>query len=291
MSFFEKYLTVWVLACIGLGVAAGSLFPAAFQSLGLLEIANINLPMAVLIWLMIVPMLIKIDIGSLGRFSRYSKGIGVTLLVNWGIKPFSMALLACLFVGHLFRPYLPAEQIDSYISGLIILAAAPCTAMVFVWSHLTDGDSHFTLTQVALNDLIMIFAFAPVVGLLLGLSSIAVPWDTLFLSVLLYIAIPLVIANLWRKHLLRAGGHSALNLWIKRAQPLSILALLVTLVLIFGFQGTQIINRPMVIMLLSVPILIQVLLNSSLAYLLNRLVGSPHCVAAPSALIGSSNFL
>jgi ACR3 family arsenite transporter len=255
-----------------------------------MEIAGINLPMAVLMWLMVIPMLIKIDLKALKQFKEYAGGIGVTLFINWAVKPFSMALLAWVFVGHVFRPFLPPDQIDSYVAGLIILAAAPCTAMVFVWSHLTGGEPHYTLTQVALNDVIMIFAFAPIVGLLLGLSSITVPWGTLFLSVLLYIVIPLIIANRWRNSLLRNGGEQALNDMIRKIQPVSLLALLLTLVLIFGFQGIQIINNPVIILLLSVPILIQVTFNSSIAYLLNRIVGSPHCIAGPSALIGASNF-
>jgi ACR3 family arsenite transporter len=239
---------------------------------------------------MIIPMLVKIDFSALGRVREHWRGIGVTLLINWAVKPFSMAALGLLFIGYLFRPYLMAEQIDSYIAGLIILAAAPCTAMVFVWSNLSDGEPHFTLTQVALNDLIMVFAFAPIVGLLLGLSAIIVPWDTLVLSVGLYIVVPVIIAQVLRKHVLASSGESGLKRLLSRLQPISLVALLVTLVLLFGFQGDQIIAQPLVIALLAVPILIQVYLNSGLAYLLNRVVGSAHCVAAPSALIGASNF-
>jgi ACR3 family arsenite transporter len=291
MGLFERYLTLWVVLCIGAGIGLGHLMPNFFQGLGQVEIARINLPVAVLIWLMIIPMLLKIDLKALKDVKQYARGVGITLFVNWGVKPFSMALLGWLFIGHLFRPWLPEEQIESYIAGLIILAAAPCTAMVFVWSHLMRGEPHFTLSQVALNDVIMVFAFAPIVGLLLGLSSIVVPWDTLLLSVLLYIVVPLVIANVWRTSLLKkADGPARLEATIKRIHPFSLGALLATLVLLFGFQGEQIIAQPLIIALLAVPILIQVFFNSGLAYLLNRQARMPHCVAGPSALIGASNF-
>ena len=291
IGFFERYLTVWVLLCIVAGIALGHLIPEPFQLIGRMEVAQVNLPVAVLIWLMIVPMLLKIDFRALHHVRKYWRGIGVTLFVNWAVKPFSMALLAWLFIGGLFVDWLPAEQIDSYIAGLIILAAAPCTAMVFVWSHLSEGEPHFTLTQVALNDVIMIFAFAPIVGLLLGLSSIAVPWGTLFLSVMLYIVIPVIVSQLWRRRVLtRNHGVAGLAQLIDRLRPVSLLALLATLILLFGFQGDQIIAQPLIILLLAVPILIQVFFNSGLAYLLNRRVPSPHCVAGPSALIGASNF-
>ncbi|MBN8945460.1 MAG: ACR3 family arsenite efflux transporter [Rhizobiales bacterium] len=290
MSTFERYLTVWVAFCIVVGVALGHLLPGVFQTIGAAEIAKVNIPVAVLIWLMIIPMLIRIDFASLGKVGAYWRGIGVTLFINWAVKPFSMALLGWLFIGYLFRPYLPAGQIDSYIAGLIILAAAPCTAMVFVWSNLTRGEPHFTLSQVALNDAIMIVAFAPIVGLLLGLSAITVPWATLVLSVGLYIVIPVIVAQALRGRLLASGGEAALANLLKTLQPLSLVALLVTLVLLFGFQGEQIIAQPAVIALLAVPILIQVYFNSGLAYLLNRMTGEQHCVAGPSALIGASNF-
>jgi ACR3 family arsenite transporter len=291
MGTFERYLTVWVFLCIVAGIALGHFVPAPFRLVGALEVAQVNLPVAVLIWLMIIPMLLKIDFHALHRVTDHWRGIAVTLFVNWAVKPFSMALLAWLFIRGLFSPYLPAEQIDSYIAGLIILAAAPCTAMVFVWSHLSQGEPHFTLTQVALNDVIMIFAFAPIVGLLLGLSAIAVPWDTLFLSVLLYIVIPVGIAQSARRWLLkRPQGAASLARVIGALQPVSLIALLATLVLLFGFQGDQIITQPLIIVLLAVPILLQVFFNSGLAYLLNRRVRSPHCVAGPSALIGASNF-
>jgi ACR3 family arsenite transporter len=291
LGFFERYLTVWVFLCIGAGIVLGHLFTPAFQAIGRLEIARINLPVAVLIWLMIFPMLLKVDFAALRQVSAHWKGIGVTLLVNWGVKPFSMALLAWLFIGLLFRPWLPAAQIDSYIAGLILLAAAPCTAMVFVWSHLTRGEPNFTLTQVALNDIIMVFAFAPIVGLLLGLSAITVPWDTLLLSVVLYIVAPLVAAHVVRRRIVaHAQGSPRLARVVKRLHPLSLTALLTTLVLLFGFQGEQILRQPLVIVLLAVPIVVQVFFNSGFAYLLNRAASSPHCVAGPSALIGASNF-
>ncbi len=291
IGFFERYLTVWVFLCIVIGIALGHLMPASFQAIGQLEIAQINLPVAILLWLMIVPMLLKIDLKALKHVGKHWRGIGVTLLVNWGIKPFSMALLGWFFIGYLFRDWLPENQIDSYIAGLIILAAAPCTAMVFVWSNLSRGEPHFTLSQVALNDVIMVFAFAPIVALLLGMSAIIVPWDTLLLSVFLYIVVPLIIASVWRKTILgRHNGQQKLERTLKTLHPWSLSALLATLVLLFGFQGEQILKQPMVIVLLAVPILIQVLFNSGLAYLLNYAVKSPHCVAGPSALIGASNF-
>lgn len=290
MSIFERYLTVWVFACIVVGIALGHGFSAAFAVIGAAEVAQVNLPVAALVWLMIVPMLLRIDFSALRTVQRYWRGIGVTLLINWAVKPFSMALLAWLFIGYWFKPYLPADQVQSYIAGLILLAAAPCTAMVFVWSNLIRGEPHFTLSQVALNDVIMLVAFAPIVGLLLGLSAITVPWDTLLLSVGLYIVVPVVAAQLLRRRLLARGGEAALNRALAVLQPLSMVALLTTLVLLFGFQGQQIIAQPLVIALLAVPILIQVYFNSGLAYLLNRAAGEAHCVAGPSALIGASNF-
>jgi ACR3 family arsenite transporter len=290
MSFFERYLTLWVALCIIAGIALGHLMPGVFQTVGRLEIAQVNLPVALLIWLMIIPMLLKVDFGALHRVAAHWRGIGVTLFINWAVKPFSMALLGWLFVRGLFAPYLPADQLDAYIAGLILLAAAPCTAMVFVWSRLCGGDANFTLTQVALNDTIMVFAFAPIVGLLLGLSAIRVPWETLFLSVVLYIVLPVILAQAWRRYLLMRNGESALEAMLARLHPLSLMALLVTLVLLFGFQGEQILNQPLVIAMLAVPILIQVYFNSGLAYLLNRQFGVAHCVAAPSSLIGASNF-
>jgi len=290
MSIFERYLTLWVFLCILSGVALGHLLPDVFQAISAAEIAKVNLPMAVLIWLMIIPMLLRIDFSALRGVAAHWRGISVTLFVNWAIKPFSMALLGWLFVGYLFRASLPADQIDSYIAGLILLAAAPCTAMVFVWSNLTRGEPHFTLSQVALNDVIMIVAFAPIVGFLLGLSAMSVPWETLMLSVVLYIVVPVVCAQILRRMVLSAGGPLALERLLARLGPLSLVALLATLILLFGFQGDQIIDQPLVIGLLAVPIVIQVYFNAGLAYLLNRLLGEQHCVAGPSALIGASNF-
>ncbi len=290
MSTFERYLTVWVALCIVVGIALGHFLPTVFQVIGSAEIAKVNLPVAALIWLMIIPMLVKIDFAALGQVKEHWRGIGVTLFINWAVKPFSMAALGWFFIGYVFRPYLPAGQIDSYIAGLIILATAPCTAMVFVWSNLTKGEPHFTLSQVALNDAIMVFAFAPIVGLLLGLSSITVPWGTLVLSVVLYIVVPVILAQLLRRRLLSTGGEYALNRLLGRLQPLSLVALLATLVLLFGFQGEQILTQPLIIGLLAVPILIQVYFNAGFAYFLNWISGEEHCVAGPSALIGASNF-
>ena len=290
MSTFERYLTVWVFLCIAVGVALGHLMPSVFHAIGAAEVAKVNIPVAILIWLMIIPMLLKIDFRSLKQVSSYWRGIGVTLFINWAVKPFSMALLGWLFVGWLFRPYLPADQIDSYIAGLIILAAAPCTAMVFVWSNLTRGEPLFTLSQVALNDAIMVVAFAPIVGLLLGLSAITVPWDTLAISVGLYIVVPVIISQVLRARLMADGTKTGLERMLATLAPVSLVSLLATLVLLFGFQGEQIIAQPTLIALLAVPILIQVYLNSGLAYILNRLSGERHCVAGPSALIGASNF-
>jgi ACR3 family arsenite transporter len=290
MSTFERFLTVWVALCIIAGIALGHLFPVVFHVIGAVEVAKVNLPVAFLLWLMIIPMLIKIDFAALARVREYWRGIGVTLFINWAVKPFSMAFLGWLSIGWLFKPYLPAEQINSYIAGLILLAAAPCTAMVFVWSNLSDGEPHFTLTQVALNDVIMVFAFAPIVGLLLGLSAITVPWETLLLSVVLYIVVPVLIAQIVRRSALATGGMPRLSGLLSSLQPISLIALLATLVLLFGFQGEQILAQPLIIVMLAVPILIQVYFNSAVAYLLNRAAGEAHCVAAPSALIGASNF-
>lgn len=290
MSIFERYLTVWVALCILAGIALGWLMPGLFQAIGAAEIAKVNIPVALLVWLMIIPMLVKIDFASLARVKEHWRGIGVTLFINWAVKPFSMALLGWIFIGWLFRSYLPADQINSYIAGLILLAAAPCTAMVFVWSNLSDGEPHFTLSQVALNDVIMVFAFAPIVALLLGLSAITVPWQTLLLSVVLYIVVPVILAQILRQGVWNSAGEAGLAALLARLQPVSLIALLSTLVLLFGFQGQQILAQPLIIAMLAVPILIQVYFNSALAYLLNRAVGEAHCVAAPSALIGASNF-
>ena len=289
MSTFERYLTVWVFLCIIIGIALGQWLPGPFQMLGKMEVARVNLPVGLLIWIMIIPMLVKVDFGALHEVKNHFKGIGVTLFVNWLVKPFSMAFLGWLFIRNIFAPMLPADQIDSYIAGLILLAAAPCTAMVFVWSRLTGGDPLFTLSQVALNDSIMVVAFAPLVAFLLGLSAITVPWDTLFTSVVLYIVIPVILAQFWRKSLL-SKGQEHFDAVMAKIGPWSITALLATLVLLFAFQGRAIIDKPLIIALLAVPILIQVFFNSALAYWLNRVVGEKHSVACPSALIGASNF-
>ncbi|HHV7522413.1 TPA: ACR3 family arsenite efflux transporter [Burkholderia orbicola] len=289
INFFERYLSVWVALCIVAGIALGQALPGPFQAIGRMAYAQVNLPVGLLIWVMIVPMLVKVDFGALHEVRRHAKGIGVTLVVNWLVKPFSMAFLGWLFIRHLFAPLLPADQIDSYIAGLILLAAAPCTAMVFVWSRLTGGDPLFTLSQVALNDSIMVIAFAPLVGLLLGMSAITVPWATLLTSVVLYIVMPVILAQILRKRLL-ADGPAAFDAAMTRIGPWSIAALLATLVLLFAFQGEAILKQPLVIALLAVPILIQVFFNSALAYGLNRAVGEQHDIACPSALIGASNF-
>lgn len=289
MSIFERHLTLWVVLCIVLGVTLGQLMPGLFQAIGHLEVAQVNLPVGILIWVMIIPMLLKVDFAALGQVKQHWRGIGVTLFINWAVKPFSMAFLGWLFIRQVFSAWLPAEQLDSYVAGLILLAAAPCTAMVFVWSRLTGGDPVFTLSQVALNDTIMVFAFAPIVGLLLGLSAITVPWGTLLVSVGLYIVIPVILAQIWRRALLRRG-QAAFEAALARIGPFSMAALLLTLVLLFAFQGEAIIGQPLVIAMLAVPILIQVLFNSGMAYWLNRRVGEKHNIACPSALIGASNF-
>ena len=289
LGLFERYLTLWVLLCIVAGIALGQWLPKIFQIIGHLEVARVNLPVGLLIWIMIIPMLLKVDFGALHQVRRYWRGIGITLFVNWAVKPFSMALLGYVFIRHVFAPYLPAEQLDSYVAGLILLAAAPCTAMVFVWSRLTGGNPLFTLSQVALNDTIMVFAFAPIVALLLGISSISVPWSTLITSVVLYIVIPVVLAQMWRRALLKRG-QTAFDAALAKIGPWSICALLATLVLLFAFQGEAILRQPLVIAMLAVPILLQVFFNSALAYWLNRRAGESHSVACPSALIGASNF-
>jgi len=289
MNVFERYLTVWVLLCIVAGIGLGQFLPKLFQAIGRMEVAQVNLPVGLLIWVMIIPMLVKVDFSALGDVRKHVKGIGVTLFVNWMVKPFSMAFLGWLFIRHGFSPWLPPDQLDSYIAGLILLAAAPCTAMVFVWSRLTGGDPLFTLSQVALNDSIMVIAFAPLVAFLLGLSAITVPWDTLLTSVVLYIVIPVILAQ-WLRRLLLARGPAAFEAAMASIGPWSVAALLATLVLLFAFQGEAILKQPVVIALLAVPILIQVLFNSALAYGLNRALGEAHNVACPSALIGASNF-
>ncbi|RUL62011.1 ACR3 family arsenite efflux transporter [Dyella dinghuensis] len=290
IRFFEHYLTLWVLLCIVAGTLLGHLLPGTFETIGHMQVAQVNLPVAVLIWLMIIPMLLKIDFAAMGNVRRQWKGIGVTLFINWAVKPFSMALLGWIFIRHVFADYLPTVQLDSYVAGLILLAAAPCTAMVFVWSNLCNGEPNFTLSQVAVNDAIMVVAFAPLVGLLLGISAIVVPWNTLILSVVLYIVVPVLISVGLRQMVMSRGGQQALQYLLSRLGPISLTALLLTLVVLFGFQGQQILAQPLVIAILAVPILIQVYFNAGLAYVLNWMLRVPHCVAAPSALIGASNF-
>ncbi len=289
IGFFERYLTVWVGLCMVAGIALGQGFPGLMRSISAMEIARVNLPVGVLVWVMIVPMLLKVDFAALGQVKAHLRGIGVTLFINWVAKPFGMALLGWIFIRHVFAPLLPADQLDSYIAGLILLAAAPCTAMVFVWSRLCAGDPYFTLSQVALNDAIMVVAFGPIVALLLGMSSITVPWDTLLLSVGLYVVVPVVVSQCVRKLLLQRG-EAHFQRMVGRLGPWSIAALLLTLVLLFAFQGEAILQQPLVIALLAVPILVQVSFSSAMAYWLNRKLGVQHCVAGPSALIGASNF-
>ena len=287
MTLFERYLTVWVFLCIIAGILLGQLMPGVFAAVSGMEVASVNLPVAILIWLMIIPMLVKIDFSALGQVARHWRAIGITLAVNWAIKPFTMAMLGWLFIGWLFRPLLPEAEIESYIAGLILLGAAPCTAMVFVWSALTRGEPHFTLSQVALNDAVMVAAFAPIVALLLGLSAIVVPWETLMLSVALYIVVPVIISQVIRRSLLASGRLDAV---LTAIAPVSLAALLATLVLLFAFQGEQILAQPMVIALLAVPIAIQTYAIFGIGYIWNRFAGEAHCIGAPSALIGASNF-
>lgn len=290
LGFFERYLSIWVIASIAVGIGFGKIFPATIEFLGKFEWAEVNIPIAILIWLMIIPMLVRIDLQELKHIHRYWRGLTITLIINWLVKPFSMAFLGWLFIRHLFAAWLPAVEIDHYIAGLIILAAAPCTAMVFVWSYLCKGEPHFTLTQVALNDLLMIVAFAPIVGLLLGITNISVPWNTLILSVLLYILIPFIISQAIRIYTLKWFGAHVLEKILKFFHPISLIALLGMLVLLFSFQGEPILNAPVIVLLLAIPIIIQVYFTSLLAYWRNKKAGEQFCIAAPSALIGASNF-
>lgn len=289
MSIFERYLSVWVVLCIVAGIALGKTMPEVAQFVGSLEVAHVNIPVGLLIWVMIIPMLMKIDFSTISQVRNQKAGIGITLLINWGIKPFTMAALGWFFIAYLFAPWLPADQIDSYMAGLILLGAAPCTAMVFVWSNLCKGDANFTISQVALNDLIMIFAFAPIVALLLGVSSIPVPWATLFLSVVIYIVIPLIIAQQLRAYLMRRGpkGYQAA---LARIGPFTTVALLATLVLLFAFQGEAIVEQPLIIGMLAVPIFLQGVLIAGLGYWLNLKCRVQHNIAGPSTMIGASNF-
>lgn len=289
LGIFERYLTLWVLLCIAAGTASGLVLPQAAQAIGALEVAQVNIPVGLLIWVMIIPMLMKIDFAALHEMREQKAGMAVTLFINWAIKPFSMALFGWLFIKVLFADWLPAGELDSYMAGLILLGAAPCTAMVFVWSNLCNGNANFTLTQVALNDLIMVFAFAPIVALLLGVSSIPVPWDTLLLSVGMYIIIPLTIAQLLRAQLMKRS-EAAFQAALARISPFSIMALLGTLVLLFSFQGEAIVEQPLVIGMLAVPILLQTLFIAALGYWLCRTLKVHHDVAGPATMIGASNF-
>lgn len=289
LGFFERYLSVWVFLCIVAGISIGQLFPTLSQAVGRMEVAQINLPVGILIWVMIIPMLMKIDFHSLQEVRHQKNSIGITLFVNWAIKPFTMALFGWIFIRHVFADWLPADQIDSYIAGLILLGAAPCTAMVLVWSNLCRGDANFTITQVALNDLVMVFAFAPIVALLLGVSAIPVPWETLLLSVFMYIVIPLTIAQMIRRQLLKRG-EALFSQAVERIGPYSILALLATLILLFAFQGEAILAQPVVIAILAVPIFLQGVLIAAIGYWLNRRFKVAHRIAGPSTMIGASNF-
>ncbi|MCB4756670.1 MAG: ACR3 family arsenite efflux transporter [Elusimicrobia bacterium] len=295
MNVFERYLSVWVAACMFLGMVVGKMFPQAVKSLQGMEFgqgSQINIPIAVLIWLMIYPMMLKIDFGSIKNVGKRPKGLFVTLFVNWLVKPFSMAFFGWLFFKHLFRPWIGPELANQYIAGVIILAAAPCTAMVFVWSYLSDGDPAYTLVQVSVNDLIMLFAFAPIVKFLVsGASGLHVPFHVLLYSVIIFVVIPLVLGSLSRSFLIKHKGLDWFNnSFIPLFHPITVIALLATLVAVFAFQAENITTRAFHVILIAIPILIQVYLNSGLAYALMRLLKVPYPVAAPGALIGASNF-
>lgn len=290
LGTFERWLSVWVALAIGAGLALGNLFPGLFASLASLEIASVNLLVAVLIWAMVYPMMVGVDFGALRQVGDKPKGLVVTLVVNWLIKPFTMAALGVLFFNHVFAGLIPPDDAQAYLAGVILLGAAPCTAMVFVWSNLTRGDATYTLVQVSVNDVVMIFAFAPIVAFLLGVTDIVVPWDTLLLSVGLYVMLPLLAGYLTRRSLVRKGGEGAVDTFKVRVQPFSIIGLLVTVVLLFGFQGEVILDRPLVIALIAVPLLIQSYGIFFVAYGAARAWGIPFNVAAPCALIGTSNF-
>jgi arsenite transporter len=290
MGAFERYLSVWVAAAIATGIGLSLVVPGLFQALAGLEYANVNFPVAVLIWAMVWPMMIGVDFTSLARVGEKPKGLIITLVVNWLIKPFTMAALGVLFFKHVFAGFIPAADAEGYIAGLILLGAAPCTAMVFVWSQLTKGDPNYTLAQVSVNDAIMVFAFAPLVAFLLGVTDIAVPWETLILSVALYVVIPLIAGMVTRRMLMARGGEPALTGFMNRIKPASVVGLLATVVLLFGFQGQVIIDRPLIIALIAVPILIQSYAIFAIAYGAAWAWKVPHTVAAPCALIGTSNF-
>ena len=290
MGLFERYLSVWVALALILGIGLGVLFPGVFAALAGLEYASVNLVVAVLIWAMVYPMMVAVDFASLGDVGRRPKGLVITLVVNWLIKPFTMAGLGVLFFKGLYGGIIPADQAGEYIAGLILLGAAPCTAMVFVWSQLVRGDPNYTLVQVSVNDLIMVVAFAPIVALLLGVTEIAVPWATLVLSTVLYVVIPLTAGALTRAALIRRGGEAAVTGFLARVKPASVAGLLLTVVVLFGFQGGTILSQPVLIALIALPILIQSYGIFALGYGWAWLWRVPHRVAAPCALIGTSNF-
>ncbi len=290
MGTFERWLSLWVALAIGAGLLLGNIVPGLFQTLAALEIASVNLPVALLIWAMVYPMMIGVDFTALRDIGERPKGLIVTLLVNWLIKPFTMAALGVLFFNHVFAGLIPPDDAQAYLAGVILLGAAPCTAMVFVWSQLTRGDATYTLVQVSVNDVIMVFAFAPIVAFLLGVTDIAVPWETLVLSVVLYIVIPLIAGLLTRARLMARGGEAAVDTFRDRIKPVTVIGLLVTVILLFGFQGQVILETPLVIALIAVPLLLQSYGIFALAYGLARLWRIPFNVAAPCALIGTSNF-
>ena len=290
MSLFERYLSVWVLLCIVAGIVLASLLPGLFAALAALEYASVNLVVAVLIWAMVYPMMVAVDLSALKGVGQRPKGLVITVVVNWLIKPFTMAALGVLFFEHVFSDLIDPADAGQYIAGLILLGAAPCTAMVFVWSQLTKGDPNYTLVQVSLNDVIMVFAFAPIVALLLGVTDIAVPWETLVLSVVLYVVLPLAAGIFTRSRLMTRGGEAAVSAFTARIKPASVLGLLLTVVLLFGFQGSVITENPFLIVLLATPILIQSYGIFAIAYYWAWRWKVPHKVAAPCALIGTSNF-
>lgn len=290
MTVFERYLSVWVFLCIAAGILLAQLVPAVFERLAALEYASVNLVVAVLIWAMVYPMMIAVDFGSLRQVGERPKGLIITVVVNWLVKPFTMAALGVLFFNFVFADMIDPADAGQYIAGLILLGAAPCTAMVFVWSQLTKGDPNYTLVQVSLNDVIMIFAFAPIVALLLGVTELSVPWETLVLSVVLYVVLPLMAGAFTRARLMARGGEAAVTAFTTRIKPASMLGLLLTVVLLFGFQGNVILSNPFLIVLLATPILIQSYGIFALAYFWAWRWRVPHKVAAPCALIGTSNF-
>ncbi|GLQ06421.1 ACR3 family arsenite efflux transporter [Sneathiella chinensis] len=290
LGTFERWLSVWVALAIGAGLLLGSLVPDLFSGLAALEVAKVNLPVAVLIWAMVFPMMVGVDFGALSHVGERPKGLVITLVVNWLIKPFTMAAMGVLFFEYVFADLIPAEDAASYLAGVILLGAAPCTAMVFVWSNLTRGDATYTLVQVSVNDVVMVFAFAPIVALLLGVTDIVVPWDTLLLSVVLYVVIPLLAGMFVRSRLTARGGEAAVDRFKERVRPASMIGLLMTVVLLFGFQGQVILDNPLVIALIAVPLLIQTYGIFFVAYGAARLWRVPFNVAAPCALIGTSNF-